>query len=258
MINIKYLKILRSKRNLRYKNFIYDEIGKRIIDSLDLLKIDFKDILEIGINDNKIYNYLNNRFINARFTRNDISISNIYNTKNFELIEEDLDNYIFDKKKFDLIYSNFYSHLTNNYKDFLYKINNSLKSNSFFIATIPDVNNIYQLINSMFRTDNMLYGGVYQRINPAHSVDEILEFFKKLNFYSPSIHSDEIKIEYSKFSNLLLDIKSMNLSYCYTDKKNKFEKKNYFKAVEKDFKKNYFDKSYNLNIKFNIISGWKK
>ena len=258
MINIKYLKILRSKRNLRYKNFIYDEIGKRIIDSLDLLKIDFKDILEIGINDNKIYNYLNNRFINARFTRNDISISNIYGTNNFELIEGDIDNYIFAKEKYDLVYSNFYSHLTNNYKDFLYKISNSLKSNSLFIATLPDVNNIYQLINSMFRADNILYGGVFQRINPTHKIDEILELFKNLNFDSPSIYSDEIQIQYSEFGNLLLDVKNMNLSYCYIDKKSKFEKKNYFKVVEEEFKKNYFDKSFDLNIKFNVISGWKK
>ena len=76
MINKKYLKILRSKRNLILNNFIYDEIATRIIDSLDLLKVDFKNILEIGINENKIYNYLNNRFNNLKFTRNDISILN--------------------------------------------------------------------------------------------------------------------------------------------------------------------------------------
>ena len=122
-----------------------------------------------------------------------------------------------------------------------------------FIASIPDVNNIYQLINAMFKADNLIYGGVYQRVNPTHRIDKILDLFKKLNFYSPSIYSDEIQIEYSNFSKLLLEVKSMNLSYCYTDKRNKFENKNYFKTVEKNFKKNY-----NLNIKFNIIAGWKK
>ena len=179
--------------------------------------------------------------------------ADISNTKNCELIEEDLDNFIFEKEKYDLIYSNFYSHLSNNYTEFLYKISNSLKSNSFFIASIPDVNNIYQLINAMFKADNLLYGGVYQRVNPTHKIDKILDLFKKLNFYSPSIYSDEIQIEYSNFSKLLLEVKSMNLSYCYTDKRNKFENKNYFKTVEKNFKNNY-----NLNIKFNIIAGWKK
>ena len=99
MINKKYLKILRSKRNLILNNFIYDEIATRIIDSLDLLKVDFKNILEIGINENKIYNYLNNRFNNLKFTRNDIATLNISNIKNCELIEEDLDNFIFGKEK---------------------------------------------------------------------------------------------------------------------------------------------------------------
>ena len=41
---------------------------------------------------------------------------------------------------------------------------------------------MYQLINSMYETDNILYGGVYQRVNPTHKIDKILDILKNLNF----------------------------------------------------------------------------
>ena len=51
MINKKYLKLLRSKDRKYGENFIYNEISKNIIDSLDILKVPFNNILELGIND---------------------------------------------------------------------------------------------------------------------------------------------------------------------------------------------------------------
>ena len=45
MINKKYLKLLRSKDRKYGENFIYNEISKNIIDSLDILKVPFKNII---------------------------------------------------------------------------------------------------------------------------------------------------------------------------------------------------------------------
>ena len=58
MINKKYLKLLRTKDRKYGENFIYNEISKNIIDSLDILKVPFNNILELGINDKLIFNYL--------------------------------------------------------------------------------------------------------------------------------------------------------------------------------------------------------
>ena len=45
MINKKYLKLLRTKDRKYGENFIYNEISKNIIDSLDILKVRFDNIL---------------------------------------------------------------------------------------------------------------------------------------------------------------------------------------------------------------------
>ena len=53
MINKNYIKLLRKKNENNSNFFIYEIISKRIIDSLDLIKVGFSNICEIGINENK-------------------------------------------------------------------------------------------------------------------------------------------------------------------------------------------------------------
>ena len=80
MINKKYLKLMRSKQQFDQNNFIYDIIARRVIDSLDLLNIQFKRALEIGVNENIVYNYLVNKYADIVIKRADIFFD-IHNSK---------------------------------------------------------------------------------------------------------------------------------------------------------------------------------
>ncbi len=257
MINKRYLKLLRSQQRFDKNNFIYNVVAKRIIDSLDLLNVDNNNALEIGINENATYNYLKDRFNKIQIDRTDLS-KNKFVYKNSNFFEIDLDNLNLKKNFYNIIYSNLFIFMSNSFENSLKNIFDSLKSNGFFITAIPDKENMFQLLNSMYETDLYLYNGAYSRINPTLNIDNILPIFKKLSFNSPSIHSDTLSIEYSSFKKLLLDVKNMNLSYCYSDKKQKFENKKYFKILEEVYKKKFYDKNYILDIKINFVSGWKK
>ncbi len=257
MINKKYLNLLRSKQIDQKNNFIYEKISRRIVDSLDLINHNFSKILEIGINESQIYEYLLNKFPKSEFTKADIfPKDNISN--NFKYIKVDFDKLKLSNNLFDLIYSNFIIHLSNDLERTLKIIYSSMKSNGFFIASIPHVENCYQLVNSMYETDQEIYMGVYQRINPTIEIENILSILKKIGFDIPTLNTDSFIIEYKDFENLLKDLKSTKLSYCYNDKRNRFENKNYFNRLMKIYEKNYFNGNYLLEIKFNIISAWKK
>ena len=257
MINKKYLKLLREKNKFNTNYFIYETISKRIIDSLDLVNINFSDILEIGINENLSYNYVKKRFPKSNFKRSDVCDSKLINNKLSDFLKIDLDNIKFGINKYDLIYSNFILHLTNDLEKTFKLLNQCLKPSGLIIAAIPDIDNIYQLVNSMYKTDFELYSGAYQRINPTKTVDSILSILKKQNFDIPTVSKDIVKIEYSNFKNLLKDVKATNLSYCYNDKRKKIENKNYFSRLEKNYKNDYFKECYELDIRINIISAWK-
>ncbi|MDC3112424.1 methyltransferase domain-containing protein [Pelagibacteraceae bacterium] len=258
MINKKYVKLLRSKDRKYGENFIYNEISRNIIDSLDILRVPFNNILELGINDKLIINYLKKRFPSCSITSADIDLSFFTKMTDRQLIEIDLDDMQFKNKKFDLIFSNFFCQLTSNFEKLIENIFHSLNSNGFFIATIPSSDNVFQLINSMYETDNILYGGMHQRVNPILYTNDIFKLLKIYNFDTPLINNNNLTIEYSVFKKLLDDVRFLNLPYAGKDKKNNFENKKYFVHLEKQFRKKYYKDNFNLDINFNTICAWKK
>ena len=258
MINKKYLKLLRSKDRKYGENFIYNEISKNIIDSLDILKVPFNNILQFGINDSLVINYLKEKFPSCSITSADLDISLFPKKIDQKFIEIDLDNLQFGDNKFDLIFSNFFIQLASNFEKLIEKIFQNLNSNGLFIATIPNAENIYQLVNSMYETDNILYGGMYQRINPILDNNDIFKILKLYNFDAPLINTNNFTIEYSVFKKLLDDVRFLNLPYAGHDKRNYFENKKYFIYLEEQFRKKYYKDNFNLDINYSTICAWKK
>jgi hypothetical protein len=105
------------------------------------------------------------------------------------------------------------------------------------------------------KTDMQIYRGAYNRFNRTPELHTIIDILKKNNFKIPLVDYETIDLTYNKFSKLLNDVRSMNLSYYQKDKKNTFEKKLYFSKLEKNFDKK--NNNFNLKSSFYIISGWK-
>ena len=81
-----------------------------------------------------------------------------------------------------------------------------------------------------------------QRINPILYTNDIFKLLKLNNFDAPLINTNNFTIEYSFFSKLLDDVRSLNLSYAGNDKRSNFENKKYFIHLEEQFKKNIIRK----------------
>jgi len=245
MINKKYLKNLRCKEINSKNDFIFDLYNERIIDSLEIITLNFKKILILGDNGIKIKKFINKKYKNAFVT--------LYDLKKNDF---DLDEWQGEKASYDLIISNFYLFLCNDFNNILKKIITSLISNGFFLATLPTKENFNLLKLAMIKTDIDLYGGVHNRFNQFAELINIIDLLKKNNFKIPLVNLENIKLEYNKFNKLLHDIRSMNLSYYNKDKKQRFEKKKYFKKLEEHFTKNS-NNNFSISTNFYIISGWK-
>ncbi len=257
MINKKYLKNLRCKEINNKNNFIFDLYNDRIIDSLDLITLDFKNILILGDNGHKINKYIQKRFTDAKILIYDINKNSYFlKSKNINTKIIDLDIWSPDQNKYDLIISNFFLNFSKSLESILSKILKSLLPNGFFLATLPGHENFNFLKSAMIETDLQLYGGVYNRFNQTYDLKNIIDILKNKNFKIPLVNSEKLHLEYIKFSKLLLDVRSMNLSYYQIDKKNTFEKKIYFKRLEENYKKNQSNR-FNLISNYYLISGWK-
>ena len=166
LINKKFHVLQRAKILKDNDNFIYNEIANRINNSLENIKFSLINCLEIGYTSNKISRYLLSKYNTIDYYKADISskvIKSLPNSKkNFVF---DHDKWNLDKKKFDIIISNFYLHLTNNLNLLFKNINHSLNKNGFFIATFPGVKCCEEIKHCMMQTDIELYGGAYKRFS---------------------------------------------------------------------------------------------
>ena len=260
LINKKFHILQRNKILNDKDKFIYKEVAKRINNSLEGINLSLENILEIGYSSEKTTNYLNSRFDKINLYAMDISDKILKNLSiNSQHLCIDHDKWTPNIDKFELIISNFYLHLTNNFDNLLKKINLSLKKNGFFMATLPGLNCFHELKDIMIKADIEFYGGAYRRFNDSFSIQYISDSLKKNNFKIPVIEIDNIQLRYKNFKNLLDDIRNLGNSNLYYDRKKKFEKKKYFNKLEELYWNNYSNNNeLILQLELIFISGWKE
>ena len=259
LINKKYHTLQKHKTLQDSEKFIYNVIAENINESIDTINFKINKCLEIGLSSNYIYDYIQKRFKNLDYFTADISDQTSIDRQSNINIKLDHDKWSIEKEKFDLIVSNFYLHLTNNFDVLIKNINTSLKKNGFFIASLPGQNLFFQIKECMLQADIELYGGSYLRFPNFLNVENVNQILKKNNFKIPVIELETIELRYNKFSNLLNDIRKIGNSNIYNDRKKTFEFKNYFKIVEEIYWKKY-SKNNKLNLQLEImyVSGWKE
>ena len=192
MINKKYLKNLRCKEINNKNDFIFDCYSESIMDSLEIIRLDFQNILILGDESGLIY-----EFVSKKYKKSYIKVYDFKNT-NFKKIKEsiyDIDLLEILENKYDLILSNIILSLSNDFENLLQKIIKSLLPNGFFIATIPSPDNFFSLKSAMIQTDIEVYGGAYNRFNKSIELQQMITILKKNNFRNSSVNLEKIKLE---------------------------------------------------------------
>ena len=188
LINKNFHTIQRNKIIKDSDRFIYKEIANRINLSLENINLTLKDCLEIGFSSNSCYSYILSRFKDINYTFLDISKKILeFDNSQKKFICQDHDKWNFNKNEFDIIISNFYLHLTNDFNLLLSNINNSLKKNGLFIATIPGINCFHEIKDCMIQADLEVYGGAYRRFKESINIEKISQILKKIIIKSLSL-----------------------------------------------------------------------
>lgn len=259
LINKKFHILQRNKTLKDKEKFIYNEIAKRITNSLEGINLSLHNCFEIGYSSNTISEYVKSRFNEVSYTIGDIS-KDVLKTINDDhnKIILDHDNWTLNKNKFDIIISNFYLNNTNNFDNIVKNISTILNKNGFLIFTLPGKNCFQELKNSMIYADIELYNGAYRRFMDNLSINLINKSLKKHGLKMPVIDVDTIQLKYKKFSNLLEDIRYLGNSYMFFDKKKIFENKNYFNKIEEIYWKRFSNNNeIILQLEILYISCWK-
>ncbi len=268
----------RSIQDFANHNFLYHEIAKEIIENLQFLpqfqqnSLNFG--LEIGARDGFLSKQLIDRKICQKMLKMDIidfakinpnSIKNDQITTKNGVFESNLDILAddeflpFKEKIFDLVISNLNIHHVNLMPQFLLQSHIMLKKNGVFMASFFGDENLPELHQTIFETEQQLYGGVSPRMIPTIDVKTAANLLQKAGFVNTVSNVEFIDLVYQNPLKLLQDLQKMGQGNILNARSRRFFSRRFLERLIYNYQQNHSLSNGSIKATFAIVvvSGFK-
>lgn len=235
--NIFDRKLLRKRReildrNFAAHNFLFHEIANNLVEDIADLNQHFEAALEINARDN----YLAGQLLEKKLAEKVISSDLVGYESNIICDDEFLP---FKNQIFDLVISNLNMHHINLMPQFLMQIKSILKPKGVFIASFFGEENLRELHEIVFNTENQLYQGVSPRMIPTIDVKTAAILLQKAGFNEPVSSLQKVKVNYENIVNLLKDLKFMGQGNIINLRSRRFMTKIFLDEIIKNYQEKF-------------------
>ena len=231
-----------------------NEVSKRMIERLKLMKFKPKTILDLGSGTGYLSNILKQMFPDAKITCLDISLDMLLecskkNTK-FNLVVADAENMPFNNEVFDLVISSFTLHWCEEIEKIFSDIHRYLKNNGVFMFTTVGPNTLIELNNAYANIDGE------QHVNSFTDMHVYGDSLLKCGFYDPVMDVENLIIEYSSFANILKSLRKTGANTVIGQKASYMPKESY-KKLANSYKKNKGNGRFPVSYEMIYGVSWK-
>jgi NADH dehydrogenase [ubiquinone] 1 alpha subcomplex assembly factor 5 len=267
--------ILKQNRNrccddFSQADFIHKEIGQIIIQTILDCKRNFDNTLEIGALDGFIGRKILNLKKSENLVQTDFS-SKLAIKNDLDLVMDD-ENLCFKEQSFDLIINNLNFHFINDVAKNLISTKKLLKESGLFIGSFFGEENLKELKQVFFKTEEKIYGQISPRISPNIDIKSAGMLLQKAGFRDVVCEKHSFKVSYSSLRKLFLDLKNMGQANVLKERSRKFITKKFLFDLTENYQNLYFvpenlqetgqktgQKTDDIIVTFEIIifSGWK-
>ncbi len=232
----------RAAKNFSNHNFLHHEVANRIAENVKFLNREFDDILEIGALDRYLADLVSEG-----------SKAKFQNIDDEEILP-------IGPESFDLILSNLNFHYINEIPQFLLQVKDALRPGSVFIGSFFGEENLRELADVLYISENEIYGGISPRMPPTIDVKTAANLLMKAGFQNPISDFEKIEINYSDPLNLLKDLKMMGQGNIMHQRSRRFFTKKLLERILQNYRKLYGTKDGDVTATFEIITitAWKK
>lgn len=238
-------------------DFIHQEIGQIITQTILDYQINFDNILEIGAKTGQIGKEIANLKNTKQLIQTDLSLKMVKNNHlNLVMDDEEL---CFREASFDLIVSNLNLHFINNIPKNLSEINKLLKPNGMLVISFFGEENLKELKEVFLSVEQKFYGGISPRIAPNIDIKSAGMLFQKVGFVNVVAEKHKIEVEYSDLKTLFIDLKNMGETNILNDRSRKFITKKFLNSLIENYQ-NHCDENKNsivTTFEIIILTGWK-
>jgi len=238
--------LLKNRKRYSIKNsqysFLYKHCADKLYEDITSLPQKYINILEL-----QAYN----KYLSELFKTNNSQVNYIRSNDDVVCDEEYL---AFKSDSFDMVISNLNLHFINHIPQFLNQVKQILKTNGMVIMSFFGEDNLPELAQAIYLSENELYGGISSRMIPTIDIKTAGQLFVKSGFRNVIADIDEISLEFEDVMKLLYSLKFMSLGNVLMSRSRKFFSKKLLEKTCENYKKFHCLENGNILATFKIIT----
>tara|TARA_B100000886_G_scaffold247019_1_gene173845 strand:- start:61 stop:864 length:804 start_codon:yes stop_codon:yes gene_type:complete len=246
----------KASENWDDHNFLYKSISNILHEKIDELKENFNNVLFLSTDCFELIKINKLKFKQTIIASEYIQLLKKVNfkQKNIYKITTSFEDLSFSNGHFDLIIVNLCLHKINNIQKFCSSLMSLLKEKGLLICTYFGGKTLIELRNSFLIADDRLNKKSYQRIIPLIDMIDATNLFQRAGFKEIVSDSTNFQIKYNSIMKLLYDIQGMGENNCLSKRYKGLFSRLYLKATEKEYIRNFSDKSGDLNVTCDLVT----
>lgn len=188
--------------------FLFREVGERLLDRLDDVTHSFPLALELGARDGALRAGLEQRNGIKTLIQSEVSTRFLDRAKGLRLVaDEELPPLA--EASLDLVMSNLALHWVNDIPGALSQIRRALKPDGLFLASILGGETLFELRQVLADAEVAVTGGLSPRLSPMIDVRDAGGLLQRVGFDLPVVDIDRIDVSYPDALALMRDLRAM-------------------------------------------------
>lgn len=244
---------IRAQPKLGEHDFLIDWSRDQLLSRLDIIKRDFKNVLQLGnrtaLDKAKINGLKNLTIADTVSPRDDIN----------DFILCDKEWLPFDSDIHDLIISPLHLHTINDLPGALTQLKNALKPDGLFLSAILGGETLYELRDVMSRAEMEITGGMSPRVAPFADMPQMGSLMQRAGFNLPVVDSEIVTVTYDHVFKLMHDLRYMGEGNALIERSKSFNNRKLMMRCAELYQELYAEDDGRIKATFEIIFliGWK-
>ncbi|MFC4350687.1 methyltransferase domain-containing protein [Fodinicurvata halophila] len=195
-------------------DFLFMEVGERLLDRLDDVKRDFSSILELGCRTGGFSAALQRKYPEARLVSCDVSPAMAARARSDErpVLVADEEALPFAPASFDLVFSVLDLHWVNDLPGCLLQLRQAMRPDGLLLVAVCGGDTLFELRSSLVQAETMLENGLSPRISPMTELRDLGGLLQRSGFALPVADSDTLTVTYADPFRLMQDLRAMGES----------------------------------------------
>ena len=191
-------------------DFLFAEIGERLLDRLDDVTHRFPLALDLGCRQGLLGRLLKGRGGIRHLMQCDLSGAMLRHARGFgPVVQADEEVLPFKEESLDLVLSNLSLHWVNDLPGALIQINRALKPDGLFLAAIFGGSTLAELRECLTEAELAETGGISPRVSPFADLRDAAGLLQRAGFALPVADAETITVTYPDMMKLMADLRAM-------------------------------------------------